>query len=282
MDEKWEEYKDLQRKSFEADITWIRQILTLAAGAFALLVGLGLDVPPEGSARYFLAATWVCLGLGVVAGGAATYLGAHFAEQDAVDAFFEARLKTDTPPSPSRTFEWTTTLLSLCKPLMVVSLLAAVIFLATYAVMTTLEGGEYPERSDGGGCRDGRSKTPVSRMTRPKPWPPRWVRGHRKVCSYDYGKEASSLGSTHWGACSGSVSSPCQPPVSSYSIVFGAIAPPRVTAPRRVCTRDGVAGARNCRRRPNGPRLVLTAIFTPPELHRGWRVVRSSDEVSLH
>ena len=144
MDEKWEKYNDLQRKSFEADITWIRQVLTLAAGAFALLVGLGLDAPPEGSARYFLAATWVCLGLGVVAGAAATYLDAHFAGQDAVDAFFEARLKTDTPPSPPRTFEWTTTLLSLCKPLMVVSLLAAVIFLATYAVMTTLDVGEYP------------------------------------------------------------------------------------------------------------------------------------------
>ena len=72
------------------------------------------------------------------------------------------------------------------------------------------------------------------------------VGGHQKVCSYDYGKEASSLGLTLWGACSGSVSSPRRPPVSSYFIVFGAIAPLRVTAPRRVCTRDGVAGARNC------------------------------------
>ena len=70
--------------------------------------------------------------------------------------------------------------------------------------------------------------------------------GHQKVCSYDYGKEASSLGSTLWGACPGSVSTPRRPPVSSYFIVFGAIAPLRVTAPHRVCTRDGVAGARNC------------------------------------
>ena len=70
--------------------------------------------------------------------------------------------------------------------------------------------------------------------------------GHQKVCSYDYGKEASSLGSTLWGACPGSVSTPRRPPVSSYFIVFGAIAPFRVTAPHRVCTRAGVAGARNC------------------------------------
>ena len=47
--------------------------------------------------------------------------------------------------------------------------------------------------------------------------------GHQKVCSYDYGKEASSLGSTLWVACCGSVSSPRRPPVSSYFIVFGAI-----------------------------------------------------------
>ena len=52
-------------------------------------------------------------------------------------------------------------------------------------------------------------------------------RGHQKVCSYDYGKEASSFGSTLWGACPGSVSTPRRPP-------------------HRVCTRDGVAGARNC------------------------------------
>ena len=71
-------------------------------------------------------------------------------------------------------------------------------------------------------------------------------RGHQKVCSYDYGKEASSLGSTLWGACPGSVSTPRRPPASSYFIVLGAIAPLRVTVPHRVCTRDGVAGARNC------------------------------------
>ena len=73
-----------------------------------------------------------------------------------------------------------------------------------------------------------------------------FCRGHQKVCSYDYGKEASSLGSTLWGACPGSVSTPRRSPVRSYFIAFGAIAPLRVTAPHRVCTRDGVAGTRNC------------------------------------
>ena len=52
--------------------------------------------------------------------------------------------------------------------------------------------------------------------------------------------------STLWGACPGSVSTPRRPPASSYFIVLGAIAPLRVTAPHRVCTRDGVAGARDC------------------------------------
>ena len=138
MAKKWERYKELRKKSIDTEIVWTRQILTLAAGALALLAGLGPDVPAEGYARYFLATTWVCLGFGIVAGAAATYLAAHLAGQEAEDALLEAVLRTDTPPSPRKVFEWTNRLLWLCMPLMVVSLLAAVICLTAYAALTTL------------------------------------------------------------------------------------------------------------------------------------------------
>ena len=104
--------------------------------------------------------------------------------------------------------------------------------------------------------------------------------GHQKVCSYDYGKEASSLGSTLWGACPGSVSTPRRPPASSYFIVLGAIAPLRVTA-HRVCTRDGVAGPRTADEGQTA-RLDLTTIFPTTRTPSRLLVVRSSDETNQH
>ena len=52
-----------------------------------------------------------------------------------------------------------------------------------------------------------------------------WKASSECLLFEDYDEEAYSLGSPLWGACCGSASSPCRPPVSSYSIVFGAIAP---------------------------------------------------------
>ena len=67
-------WADLQNKALEVEAAWLRHIRTLAAGALAVLAGLEPTVPETGPARHLLAATWACLGLGIVTGGAAIHL----------------------------------------------------------------------------------------------------------------------------------------------------------------------------------------------------------------
>ena len=78
------QYAYLISKGHEIEATWLRQILALAAGALALLAGLGPYVPPEGPSKYFLATTWVGLGLGIIFGAVATYIDADRATKSAV------------------------------------------------------------------------------------------------------------------------------------------------------------------------------------------------------
>lgn len=71
-----EKLAHLSREDQEAEQTWIRFVLTLAAGAFALLAGIQPEVSPEGLARIILAATWGCMRSGIVFGVVATYVDA--------------------------------------------------------------------------------------------------------------------------------------------------------------------------------------------------------------
>lgn len=128
----------LHKESNALQAAWDRQILTLAAGALALLAGLGPEVPPAGAARYCLAATWGCLGTGICAGGGAAYLEVSRARNLAqrYGEVLRSSLETGTAMSivvapPSRIFV-------LCRSLMILSLMGAVLCLVTYAVMTTL------------------------------------------------------------------------------------------------------------------------------------------------
>lgn len=131
---------DLRDKRDALQAVWFRQLLTLAAGGLALLVGLGPPVS-SGIERYFLAGTWVFLGLGVLSGSAATYLEVSRANN--LEAAFRSRLVKSLDqgralsPSdlisagPHRFFSWS-------QSFMVVSLLLAVCCLVSYAVLTTL------------------------------------------------------------------------------------------------------------------------------------------------
>ena len=140
MKENVQQLFDLMDRTHEAETAWFRQILTLSAGALAVLAGLGPEIPPEGPAQYFLAATWVCLGSGICTGAGALYLAvdrsrrlaSHFREE------LHRSLREETPMQP--VVANPRGLLVRCRPAMVVSLISAVICLTGYAVATTLVG----------------------------------------------------------------------------------------------------------------------------------------------
>lgn len=131
----------LREKQAELHAAWYRQLLTLASGGLALLAGIGPEVP-VGIGKYFLAGTWVFLGVGIVSGGAATYLQADLATK-LTERFREEllhNLRENGQPTvtslvsanPAKIFSWS-------KSVMVVSLLLAVCCLVTYAVLNTLQ-----------------------------------------------------------------------------------------------------------------------------------------------
>ena len=138
MYEKIEKYANLVSKSHEVEVAWLRHVLTLAAGALALLAGLGPEVPPDGPARILLAATWACLGTGIVAGAAATYIEVDRA-RSSVNVYGEQiSRELDNKPIKVLVQAPTNRLIELCKPAMILSLLGAVVCLTAYAIGITL------------------------------------------------------------------------------------------------------------------------------------------------
>ena len=134
-----EKFVELDEKQAQSEALWLRQLLTLAAGALAILAGLGPDAPSESFAQYFLAATWACLAIGISSGGAATYIATDRAKA-AADAYGEELHKSINQRDYKPQLLWAspTPILRICKPLMIFSLLAAVLSLAAYAIITTL------------------------------------------------------------------------------------------------------------------------------------------------
>jgi len=122
---------------------WLKSLLTISSGGFALLAGLGPKVPPAGMGKYFLAGAWVCLGLGIVAGAAAIYtevdranrIFANYREELSRSLDRKGLPIVDTPvgAKPKKVY-------SLLAPrIMVISLLLAVIMLVAYSVLIALD-----------------------------------------------------------------------------------------------------------------------------------------------
>ena len=134
---------ELRQKRSDLEAIWYRQILTLAAGGLALLAGLGPRVPANmgNTGKYFLACTWVFLGMGIIAGSAATYrevsLAKNIAEQfqnQLVQSLREGRQLSPhdlVSASPNKLF-------LRAKKVMIVSLLLAVCCLVGYSILATL------------------------------------------------------------------------------------------------------------------------------------------------
>ena len=138
--------KDLQKfamlkdKRAAVQATWYRHILTLACAGLALLSGLTPKVP-HGCAQFFLACTWFFLGLGIIAGGAATYLEVNLANKIS-HQFHKALLQsledgTNLSATPLISAN-ANKIFSLAKPVMLISLIIAVINLVCASIITTL------------------------------------------------------------------------------------------------------------------------------------------------
>lgn len=138
MQDKFEKYADLVNRGHRAEVAWFRHVLTLAAGALALLVGLGPENPPNGPARWLLAATWACLGLGIILGAAATYVEVDWARSSARAYGEQISRELNNKPTKQLVSVPTNRVFALCKPLMILTLLAAVGCLTAYSMIRTL------------------------------------------------------------------------------------------------------------------------------------------------
>jgi hypothetical protein len=141
MREKLKDYQNLNERRNHSDYVWIRQILALSSGGLALLVAFQPDSVTliQG---YLLSATWVLLGLGVLSASGAAYEEVSLADNLLV-SFRESLLKnledeeeTNKPLGPIEAKPGK--LYSMCKKVMVVSLLLSVVSLVSYAVTRTL------------------------------------------------------------------------------------------------------------------------------------------------
>jgi len=131
-----EQLNALYARANELQSAWLRQLLTLAAGALAVLVGL--DPPATGIGKWFLAMTWLTLGAGILSGALATAQEAALAKARA-DALRAELLRSDleaSPPQPRvaklpRLYVWS-------RATMLGSLLLSVVCLVAYAVLRAL------------------------------------------------------------------------------------------------------------------------------------------------
>ena len=142
MKEEFQKFLDIAKDRNERQSAWYRQLLTLTSAGLALLVGLKPVIPPDGPAKYFLAAAWAFLGLGILFGAAATYSEVSLARRLA--SGFQKQLLQDLErgegPSTKPIYANPHKFFSVSKVVMVISLILAVVSLVTYSILNTLRG----------------------------------------------------------------------------------------------------------------------------------------------
>lgn len=137
--EEIKQFAALREKQLALTANWVQHLLSLAVGALAVLSGLS---PPavSGIERILLACTWGCLGLGIVFGAMATFGQVHLLrsltirfQEEIVRSIQEGRQSIGKPvtANPSKAFSFAT-------PVMVVSLLLAVMCLVAFSISSTL------------------------------------------------------------------------------------------------------------------------------------------------
>lgn len=118
-----------------ATLQWHRHLLTVAAGAVAVLAAFSPD-PSSALGRWFLVGSWFFLGLGIVIGGWTTghEAKAHFRNVNAVADLFDEIARTGSVPRGRyRTVEepiW----YPYARTTMLIALALAVLFLVAFSI----------------------------------------------------------------------------------------------------------------------------------------------------
>ena len=138
IDQRVKKHVELRQEYLRVEMNWYRHLLTLAVGALVLLGSLVSDTPAPGAVQYLLAATWLCLGLGILSGAATTYIEVDRAGRIDIN-YAEDLLRSvhGSPPQIVISAEPNRILLA-CRWVMLISLLLAVVCLTGYSVMATL------------------------------------------------------------------------------------------------------------------------------------------------
>jgi len=131
---------ELQNEANLLSAAWLRQLLTLASGSLAILAGLSPHTHSNID-KYFLVATWVFLGLGIIFGAAATYLEVNRASRLVLEFRSQVELSLHAGQDgqlSSLIFAHPQKFYLASKYIMVYSLLLSVVSLVSYAVLSTL------------------------------------------------------------------------------------------------------------------------------------------------
>ncbi|MBS9777183.1 MAG: hypothetical protein KGV50_00335 [Gammaproteobacteria bacterium] len=135
----YQQLTQLNETANKQEMEWIKHMMTIASGGFALLVALLPQNEHSQMSGYMLAGAWISLGLGLVFGVVSLRIP-HTISKRRVQAYKDRLLdsiENDTVVDLSGVVT-TPLLLRLCRFLVPFSFLTAVVCLVVYAVGETL------------------------------------------------------------------------------------------------------------------------------------------------
>ena len=138
MDDDFQELVQLSEKRDEKSYAWLRYLILLASGALTVLVSLQSGKSQVGLAALCLKVAWGTLGLGILLASVSLF-GETWIAREMVKQFVEEkkrRLSSDDQ-TPWRIVVRTPHILHWSERLAYISLIAALISLVTFAILTT-------------------------------------------------------------------------------------------------------------------------------------------------
>lgn len=148
MQDEYEAATRAAQQFYDAEAAWMRHVLLIASSALTLLVILNQEVPERVWPRYFLAAAWILLGTGIVAGAVASHATVRLLRSLAFlqELALMEELHLDRSSLPKPVLE--TRGYRVSRTIMVIALVGAVICLTGYGLTSLLDGARIPTAPD--------------------------------------------------------------------------------------------------------------------------------------